>query len=99
MKPNIFEEKTKELDLDVFKIIKILKDVRSETPSFLNGVLIDFDTFYVLMDELRYLRHGIAHLNHVFIMIQGTEAEQRTNDFVTKLIKGDLVMPALEGKK
>lgn len=96
---DIFEEKTKELDLDVIKIIKMLKDSRTETPGFLNGVLIGFYTFDVLMDELRHLRYGIDHLLQVFIAIQGREAEQRTHQFMTRLIKGELVMPALEKKE
>lgn len=99
MSIDIFEEKTKEVDLDVVKIIKMLKDSRTETPGFLNGVLIGFYTFDVLMDELRHLRYGIDNLLHTFIMIQGREAEQRTHKFVTQLVKGELVMPALEKKE
>ena len=94
----IFEEKTKELDIDVIKIIKILKDSGTTTPEFLNGILIDFNTFYVLMEELRHLRYSIDKLNHVFIMIQGTEASKRTHQFVERLVKDELVIPALEKK-
>ncbi len=99
MKPDILEEKTEELQREVLKIVNKLKDNRDKTPEFLNGVLIDFRTFSNLISELRHIRDGIAHLNHVFIRIQGEEADKRTNDFVTKLIKGDLAMPALERKK
>ncbi len=97
MKADIFEEKTKELNLEIGNIITMLKTI--ETPTFLNGVLINYNAFWDLLEDLRHIRYGVDHLNHIFIMIQGVQAEKRTNDFIMKLIKGDLVMPALEGKK